>query len=66
MLSHADRAGSAADGLGGLFGVIIQGLTKVISIDFEAHLVDQQGLSYKSVEDEDNQEEIGGKKTSDN
>lgn len=60
-------AGGGAGGLGGgLFGTLIKGLTKVISIEFEAHLVDQEGLSYKTVEEEDNHEEIGGKKTSGN
>jgi hypothetical protein len=65
LLGGGAGAGGAGGLGGGLFGVIVQSLTKVISIDFEAHLVEQQGLSYRTADEEDNQEEIGGKKTSD-
>jgi hypothetical protein len=63
LLGGGGGAGGAGGLGGGLFGTILQAMTKVISIEFEAHLVEQQGLSYKTAEEEDNQEEIGGKKT---
>lgn len=61
LLGGAGGAGGGA--AGGLFGAILPLLTKAISIEFEAHLTEQQGLSYKTAEEEDNQEEIGGKST---
>ncbi len=65
LFGGSGGAGGAGGLGGGRFGTLIQGLTKVISIEFEAHLVEQQGLSYKTAEEEDNGEEIGGKKTED-